>query len=858
MTNNGHPKLGAVDLEIIKASLSGIVQEMQHSLFRTGFSTIVRESQDASCAIMDTDADVIAQHVVLPLHMGAFPACCGAVIAAYPDDIAEGDAFLINHPYEGGSPHAPDVAVITPIFFEGARIGFCGSIAHKSDIGGPVPGSCSGQARETFNEGLHLPAVRYARTGERNVEIERIIAVNSRTPELVLGDIRGQLGACRLGEGRVAGLVRTFGKDKSLASFQRLLDLAETQIRAAIAEWVDGRYEGERFIDDDGIELNKPVRIHVVVEKTGDRIGFDFSGSADQTRGPANVRPPLVKAAVGYALISLVDPLIFINSGIMRAFDVKTREGSVLNPRFPAPVNTYNATVHAMVESLFAALSDAVPSRARADGCGSRSVIIGGRPTSAGKSYVQYEIVGGGAGGRATKDGASGTSVNQSNAKIASIEIIESEFPTRVRRFELIEDSGGAGTFRGGLGILREYVNLVDARFSIRSSKHAIPPLGARGGAPGRTGDLTVNPGTRGETHLPTRYADYPLKAGDVFRLETPGGGGLGNPFAREPAKVLVDVVQGYVSPQRAARDYGVAVVRTGRSWQIDETATTRLRASAQQNERACPMSVNNAGVIGLGAMGFQMARHMVNKGFAVAGFDVLPEAMTRAKEAGVTVVADPAAVGAVADIVIVMVATDAQVTDVVTGSGLLDKLERGSVICISSSTSPETARELEGVCATRGIGLLDTPVVLGQEAADSGTLTVFCGGDASAFERAKPVLSAFGANVMHVGPSGMGQLTKTANNMLLWACLVANYEVLSLARKMGADVPKLIAALEHSSGANWSLGRWGRSTGKWAEKDMDVALELAQEAKVPVPLAALVDQLMKGMTREKMKALLS
>jgi N-methylhydantoinase B len=571
-------QLGAVGLEIIKASLSGIVQEMQNSLFRTGFSTIVRESQDASCAILDTKADVIAQHVVLPLHMGAFPACCGAVIRAYGGDIVEGDAYLINHPYDGGSPHAPDMAVITPIFFDGALIGFCGSIAHKSDIGGPVPGSCSGQARETFNEGLHLPAVRYVRGGQRNLDIERIIAANSRTPELVLGDIRGQLGASRLGEQRVAELIGKFGKENSLTCFQRLLDLAEMKMRAAISEWVDGRFEGERFVDDDGIELNKPVRIHVVVEKKGDRISFDFSASADQTKGPANVRPPLVKAAVGYVLISLVDPLIFINSGILRAFEVTTREGSVLNPRFPAPVNTYNATVHAMVEALFGALSHVVPARARADGCGSRSIIIGGRSTSAGKTYVQYEIVGGGAGGRATKDGASGTSVNQSNAKIASIEIIESEFPTRVQRFELIRDSGGAGKFRGGLGILREYINLADARFSIRSSKHVIAPLGAADGGPGRTGDLTINPGTPEEKHLPTRYADYPLKAGDIFRLETPGGGGLGSAFEREPAKVLADVAQGYVSPEHAASDYGVAVVKSGRAWKIDVEATARLR----------------------------------------------------------------------------------------------------------------------------------------------------------------------------------------------------------------------------------------------------------------------------------------
>ena len=577
MTALDRKPIDAVELEIIKASLDGIVQEMQNSLFRTGYSTIVRESQDASCAIMDASGDVVAQHVVLPLHIASFPACCKAVLRDY-GDIAEGDAFLINHPYEGGSPHAPDMCVITPVFIGRDLIALCGSIAHKSDIGGPVPGSCSGQAKETYNEGLHLPAVRYQRGFQRNIEIERIIAANSRTPELVLGDIRGQLGSSRLGEQRLGELSAKFGTATTLASFDRLQELAETRMRSAITAWTDGRTEAERFVDDDGVRMNQPVRIHVVVEKKGDSLTFDFSGSDDQTVGPANIRPPLVRGAIAYCLIALVDPHIFINSGLFNAFDIVTREGSVVNPRFPAPVNTYNPTVHATVEAVFAALAGIVPSKARADGCGSRSIIIGGRSTKAGQSYVQYEILGGGGGARATKDGASGTSVNQSNAKIAPIEIIESEFPTRITRFELIRDSGGAGQFRGGLGIRREYVNLADARFSIRSTKHIIAPNGVAGGAKGRTGDIVVNPGHEGERRLPTRYADYPLKAQDTFCLDTPGGGGLGDPFTREPQRVVDDVNEGYVSVEAAQRDYGVALLRDGQSYALDLAATTMQR----------------------------------------------------------------------------------------------------------------------------------------------------------------------------------------------------------------------------------------------------------------------------------------
>jgi len=568
--------IGAVDLEVIKASLTGIVQEMQNSLFRSGFSTIVRESQDASCALMNAYGEVVAQHVVLPLHIGAFPACCAAVLEEFGGTIGQGDAFLINHPYQGGSPHAPDMCLLTPVFADGALFGFCGSIAHKGDIGGPVPGSCSGQAREIFNEGLHLPAVRYQRAFEPNTDIERIIAANSRTPELVLGDIRGQLGADRLGERRLSELVAKYGKDKVQDTFMRLFELGEARVRAAIAEWADGRYEAERFVDDDGIELEKPVRIHVVAEKKDDRLHFDFSGAADQTRGPANIRPPLVQAACAYALISMIDPHMYVSSGLLRAFSLYAREGSVLNPRFPAPVNTYNPTVHALIDALFAALAPIVPEKARADGSGSRSIVIGGRRTSAGQGYVQYEIIAGGAGARASKDGASATTVNQSNAKIAPIEIIESEFPTRLLRFELIRDSGGAGKFRGGLGVRREYLNLADARFSIRSMKHVIPPHGMAGGRDGRPGDIWINPGSDRAKRLPTRYADYPLRAGDIFRLDTPGGGGYGDPLARPAERVLADVREGSVSPEAAARDYGV-VLTADRSG-IDESATKQKR----------------------------------------------------------------------------------------------------------------------------------------------------------------------------------------------------------------------------------------------------------------------------------------
>ncbi len=267
---------------------------------------------------------------------------------------------------------------------------------------------------------------------------------------------------------------------------------------------------------------------------------------------------------------------------------------------------------------------------------------------------------------------------------------------------------------------------------------------------------------------------------------------------------------------------------------------------------------VKRTGVIGLGAMGLQMARHMAAKGFEVAGYDVLADANARARQLGVTVCGSVAEVGGQAEVAIVMVATDEQVQEVVLQSGLLDRLARGAVLCIASSVSPALCRELETAAARNSVGVLDTPVVLGQEAANNGTLTVYVGGAETAFARAQPVLAAFGRQVLHLGACGNGQIAKTINNLLLWACMAAHFEALGLAKKLGADIPRLAAALGEGSGANWSLSRWGKSTGKWSEKDMDVALELAQDAHVPMPLAGLVDQLMKQINQEKMKALLS
>lgn len=267
--------------------------------------------------------------------------------------------------------------------------------------------------------------------------------------------------------------------------------------------------------------------------------------------------------------------------------------------------------------------------------------------------------------------------------------------------------------------------------------------------------------------------------------------------------------------------------------------------------------NVKRTGVIGLGAMGLQMGRHMALKGFSVDGYDISDEATKRAQSHGIRICVSVAEVGKNAEVVFVMVANDKQIHDVIERSGLLDVLPRGAVIAIASSCSPETCRKLATLAGGKGVGVIDVPLVLGQEAMDNGQVVAYVGGEDAAVAKAKPAIAAFSKQVLHVGGVGAGQITKSINNMLLWSCMVANFECLSLAKKLGVDTPRLIEALGHGSGANWSLSRWGKSTGKWAEKDMDVALELAQDAKMPMPLAGLVDQLVKHLNQERMKALL-
>jgi N-methylhydantoinase B len=563
-----------VTLQVIVSRLSGIVQEMQDSIFRTGYSTIIRESHDASCMLMDAQGDVVGSHVVAPLHVGCLTEVVRAIKRAFGDQIAHGDAYLTNHPYISGVPHSIDMAVVSPVFHEGRLIAFSGGIAHKSDLGGVIPGTGYGQARELFQEGTMYPPVRYMRAGQVVRDVEAILRANSRTPDLILGDIRGQVGCARLGERRLADMIAKYGIEAVLGTFADVHDIAEARLRSVLAQWPDGTAEAESFVDTDGIDLERRIRYHARVTKTGDRILFDYTGSDDEVKGPVNIQPALARACLYYALIGFIDPALPNNGGVARVVETAFRPGSVLFARYPAPSNTYMASAIAVTEAALQALSEFVPERKHAGngGAGGNS-IAGTRPD--GTAFVQYELIGSAYGAGAANDGASAVDPLLSNGHTAPVEIIEIEYPTRVLRFELIEDSGGPGTFRGGLAPRRIYEILTDdAQWTLRGGRHDVPAFGKNGGKPGRLGSCTRNPGTPEATALPSRFSRVLLKTGDIAALEKAGGGGFGEPSARRFENVLDDVLDGYVSHAAAIADYGVDSARLDEALNRWEKAT--------------------------------------------------------------------------------------------------------------------------------------------------------------------------------------------------------------------------------------------------------------------------------------------
>ncbi len=568
--------LDPITIEVVLSRLRETTESMAHALFHSGYSPILRESQDGTAGLTDGAGRVVMVGGGLQYHSLLYSKAIGSIFERYPvEAMRDGDSFVCNDPYKAGNSHVPDFVVATPAFFEGRIVAFGVSVAHKADVGGLVPGSSGAAAREIFHDGILVPPVRMWTADGVNAEIEAIIRNNSRAPDVVLGDLRGQAGATRLGARRMAELCEAFGEAVVTGTMDALMARTTARVRAAVAGWADGAAEAEGWMDHDGAERDRPVRIHVRAEKSGDRLTLDFSGSDPQTAGPINTPEPTARAVSMQAILAASDPTVPMNAGAFEAIDFAIPPGRIVSPQFPATVNHYFPTSHMVYNVVLAALGALNPDRAVApSGLGTGAMAIGYARGRAGKATVQYELMTTSLGGTSAGDGAAVVLPMNHFAPGTPVEIVETEYPIRVRRFELLADSAGAGRHRGGIGFAREYAFLTDCTLTLRTANHRHAAWGLfGGGAPSPAATEISFPDGRVEAMdvLETRR----MTAGSAIRLRQSGGGGYGDPFERPAELVLADIADGYVT-REAARDlYGVAVDEAGA---LDEAETGRLR----------------------------------------------------------------------------------------------------------------------------------------------------------------------------------------------------------------------------------------------------------------------------------------
>jgi N-methylhydantoinase B len=547
----------AITTQVVRNRIASLMQEMHYHFYRSGYSTIIRESRDFSCVILDHRGGLLVAPPMF-FHAPVYRHLVAAILARHGDKVAAGDMFVCNHPYDGGLPHVSDMAFVAPIIVGSTLVGFAGSIAHKADIGGTNPGSTSANATEIYQEGLLLPPVKIFSRGVFNNDLERLILANSRQPELVRGDMHAQMAATRMGAERVLASCGQFGVSAIMEAFAALLAGAAAELRAAIKALPDGEASAEGFMDNDGVELDRPVKFAVTVRIEHGEITFDFSNSDRQAKGPINLRPSMVEACVFYCLIGALDPKLHFNDGMREVVRFQYAPNTVTNASAPAPVSSYQAANLKLVDVILQALAPFRPDRAVANAGSSGALLLswkgGGRP---GQPSMQYEILGSAYGGGNGNDGASALATHLSNLHITPIEILESEFPCRITTFDLVPDSGGPGAFRGGLSFRRIYELLQDATVVRRYDRAKFPPSGVAGGKPGSRSHFVIHLGADDEQETPAS-GRYELRAGERFLLQSAGGGGYGDPAQRDRAALRRDVAEGYVSAASAERDYGL------------------------------------------------------------------------------------------------------------------------------------------------------------------------------------------------------------------------------------------------------------------------------------------------------------
>jgi N-methylhydantoinase B len=558
-----------IELELFRNAAASLGDEMALTIYRAAYSGVLKNIMDFSTALCDAKGRLVAQGLTLPGHLCSIPVALKACLEVFGDDIHPGDAILLNDPFAGGM-HLPDIFVFRPIFAEGRLLAFAATTCHHGDVGGRVPGSNASDSTEIYQEGLRIPPLKLEDRGVPNHTLLTLLRTNVRLPDRLMGDLRAQLSACAVAERGMAQMVSRWGAEGVARLMDATMDHSERLTRAALEQLPDGTASFEDWIDDDGVEVGKPIRLFVTLTKRGGHLTADWTGSAPQVRGAINNTFSYTAAATCTAVRSVLPMQAPNNDGVFRAIEVTAPPGTIANAVLPAACAARGLTGFRMVDCVFGALALLWPGRvfAASEG-GNTGVTIGGW-TKERKPFVYVDFLSCAWGARPWADGLDGNTNMFANMASHSAEAIEADQPLEVLRNEFLPDTGGAGRFRGGVAIRRDWRFLEEeAVLQVRADRMTHRPFGLEGGQPGAPSANALDGAA-----LPSKLT-MTLRRGQVLRHDLPGAGGYGDALDRPEPEVLRDVLDGFVTAGGAARDYGV-VIRDGA---VDDVATAARRA---------------------------------------------------------------------------------------------------------------------------------------------------------------------------------------------------------------------------------------------------------------------------------------
>jgi N-methylhydantoinase B len=556
-------KPDSIGVEVIRAALNSAAERMRITMIKTAYNHIISESLDFGCAIFDPEVQMIAQGIGLPVFQGHLGFPIEATIRDRGlDAFRDGDTFIHNDPYEGNGNHLNDVAMTAPVFWDGQLTGFVAVKAHWSDVGGPVPSSMQVGSREFRQEGLRFQSVRLYERGQINDEVMRVIRGNIRTESGTLKDIQAMVAVCRAGEAYFKEILGKYGRETVLEATRIFLEQSERRTRAALSAIPAGVYRAVGHFDNDGITLDTPVRVEMAITVGDGAMTVDFTGTDAQVMGPFNCGDAITVSACRLLIKCLTTPLTAVDEGCFRPLKVIIPKRSVLAVEEPAPTARYYVPINLLIELGLKALAPAMKSAIPAGAYGDQmpTIAFGTHPDT-GKLFIQGDLNAGGTGGRPTFDGESAMIIlGGSTARNNPVEVVESRIPSmRVLKYGLRQDSGGAGKFRGGLGVERVYEFQADGFITFSLERKATPPWGLWGGGDGAYNQVEIT-SPDGSVRQVRKATQHPIATGERVKIMTGGGGGWGAPSERDPEAVRRDVREGYVSAEAARRDYGIEV----------------------------------------------------------------------------------------------------------------------------------------------------------------------------------------------------------------------------------------------------------------------------------------------------------